>query len=152
NKKDVALVSVKDAIDTKSAGGRIVLNVLASISQWERESIDAGKSEAPQQKRTEGEKTGGRFAPFGYDINGVIQKQSKDGKDYVLPRLKINSEEQLIINRIKYLNARGYSLGKIAQILKDKGYKTKSGTINWQPITVSRILNSPQITTNKLDS
>src|SRR4051812_40067194 len=34
-----ALLSVADAIDTRSAGGRLVLNVLASVSQWEREAI-----------------------------------------------------------------------------------------------------------------
>ncbi len=34
-----ALLSVGEQIDTRSAAGRLVLNVLASVSQWEREAI-----------------------------------------------------------------------------------------------------------------
>src|SRR6267143_62139 len=33
-----ALLSVGEQIDTRSAAGRLVLNVLASVSQWEREA------------------------------------------------------------------------------------------------------------------
>jgi site-specific DNA recombinase len=33
------LLSVSDAIDTRSAGGMLVLNVLMSVAQWEREVI-----------------------------------------------------------------------------------------------------------------
>jgi DNA invertase Pin-like site-specific DNA recombinase len=35
----VALLSVGEKIDTRSAAGRLVLNVLASVSQWDREAI-----------------------------------------------------------------------------------------------------------------
>ena len=31
------LLSVSDAIDTRSAGGKLILNVLMSVAQWERE-------------------------------------------------------------------------------------------------------------------
>lgn len=34
-----ALLSVSDSIDTRMAGGRLVLNVLTSVAQWEREAI-----------------------------------------------------------------------------------------------------------------
>ena len=34
-----ALMSVAEQIDTHSAAGRLVLNILASVSQWERETI-----------------------------------------------------------------------------------------------------------------
>jgi hypothetical protein len=34
-----ALLSVGEQIDTRSAAGRLVLNVLASVSQWEREAV-----------------------------------------------------------------------------------------------------------------
>lgn len=33
------LLSVADSIDTRSAGGRLVLNIMASVAQWEREAI-----------------------------------------------------------------------------------------------------------------
>jgi DNA invertase Pin-like site-specific DNA recombinase len=34
----VALVSVAESLDTSSAGGRLVLNIMTAVSQWERES------------------------------------------------------------------------------------------------------------------
>jgi DNA invertase Pin-like site-specific DNA recombinase len=37
-KKGVALVSVAEALDTGSAAGRLVLNIMVSVSQWEREA------------------------------------------------------------------------------------------------------------------
>ena len=41
-----ALLSVSEQIDTRSAGGRLVLNVLASVSQWEREAIGERTADA----------------------------------------------------------------------------------------------------------
>tara|TARA_R110002033_G_scaffold80395_1_gene131518 strand:+ start:45 stop:641 length:597 start_codon:yes stop_codon:yes gene_type:complete len=36
---DHELLSVSEHIDTRSAGGRLILNILTSVSQWEREAI-----------------------------------------------------------------------------------------------------------------
>jgi site-specific DNA recombinase len=46
----VALLSVGEQIDTRSAAGRLVLNVLASVSQWEREAIGERTATAMQYK------------------------------------------------------------------------------------------------------
>lgn len=53
-----ALLSVGEQIDTRSAAGRLVLNVLASVSQWERTAT------ATQHKAAQGKYTGGQ-APYG---------------------------------------------------------------------------------------
>jgi predicted site-specific integrase-resolvase len=37
-KKGVALVSVAESLDTGSAAGRLVLNIMTAVSQWEREA------------------------------------------------------------------------------------------------------------------
>src|SRR5580698_4050355 len=58
-----ALMSVGEQIDTRSAAGRLVLNVLASVSQWEREAIGERTSVAMQHMASQGEYTGGR-APY----------------------------------------------------------------------------------------
>src|SRR4051812_14622609 len=60
-----ALLSVADQIDTRSAAGRLVLNVLASVSQWEREAIGERPSVVMQDLRSKGRYTGGD-APYGY--------------------------------------------------------------------------------------
>lgn len=59
-----ALLSVGEQIDTRSAAGRLVLNVLASVSQWEREAIGERTATAMQHKASRGEYTGGQ-APYG---------------------------------------------------------------------------------------
>ena len=104
NKKGVALISVKDSIDTKTAGGRMVLNVLASISQWEREAIGERTAEALRHKRSRGEYTGGDI-PFGYDLD-------RDGIHLVE-----NKAEKKAIRLMIELRGRGYSYRAIARRL-----------------------------------
>ena len=59
-----ALLSVGEQIDTRSAAGRLVLSVLASVSQWEREAIGERTATAMQFKAEQGEYTGGQ-SPYG---------------------------------------------------------------------------------------
>ena len=49
-----ALMSVSEQIDTRSAAGRLVLNILASVSQWERETIGERTRDAMQHKQANG--------------------------------------------------------------------------------------------------
>ena len=39
DRSGVALVSVTESLDTSSAAGRLVLNIMVSVGQWEREVI-----------------------------------------------------------------------------------------------------------------
>ena len=39
NRHDVSLVSVAESLDTGTAAGRLVLNIMTAVSQWEREAI-----------------------------------------------------------------------------------------------------------------
>ena len=50
------LFSVSDSIDTGTAGGRMVLNVLMSVAQWEREIISERTKDALQAKIGRGER------------------------------------------------------------------------------------------------
>ncbi len=40
-KADAALVSVSESLDTESAAGRLVVNMLGVVAQWEREANEA---------------------------------------------------------------------------------------------------------------
>ena len=57
-----ALISVSENINTQSAAGRLVLNVLASVAQWEREAIGERTKSAMALKRSRNEYSGGRPA------------------------------------------------------------------------------------------
>lgn len=46
-----ALFSVGDQIDTRTAGGRLVLNVLMCVAQWERETISERQSTSVKHRK-----------------------------------------------------------------------------------------------------
>src|SRR5579864_2449459 len=51
-RRGVALVSVAESLDTGSSAGRLVLNVMAAVSQWEREAIGERTRDAMRHKRS----------------------------------------------------------------------------------------------------
>ena len=117
------LYSVSEQINTKNAAGRLVLNVLVSVAQWERETICERTKDALQAKKARGEKTGGNV-PFGFnEVNGKLIR---------------NEEEQAIISEIKTLKNKGLSLRKIAEALNEKGIVTKNGK-TWTATQIQRI-------------
>ena len=91
---------MNDAIDTRTAAGRLVLNVLLSVAQWERETTGERTREAPRHKIKNGERCG--KIRFGYDL-------AADRKTLVP-----NSAEQQAIALMTSLRADGCTLRQIA--------------------------------------
>lgn len=117
-----SLLSVADQIDTSTAAGRLVLNVLASVSEWEREAIGERTSAALRHKQAQGEHIGG--VPLGFDvIDNILQE---------------NEEEMATLDRVDELLAEGYTLRRVAAILTEEGYQTKRGG-KWHPQTIKRL-------------
>lgn len=114
-RRGVSLVSVAESLDTKTAAGRLVLNVMASVSQWEREAIGERTRDAMRHMQSTGQYTGGS-APFGYQL-------AADGA-----HLEPNPTEQAILARIAELRTAGYSLRAVADELNRQGYVTRRGT------------------------
>jgi len=110
-----ALLSVGEQIDTRSAAGRLVLNVLASVSQWEREAIGERTSAAMQHKATLGEYCGGK-PPFGFAL-------APDGE-----RLMENAAEQEVLITARKLRSGGHSFRAVARELSARGFRSRSGT------------------------
>jgi site-specific DNA recombinase len=53
-KKGVALVSLQESLDATTATGRLMMNLLASVSQWEREVIGERTRDAMQHLKAQG--------------------------------------------------------------------------------------------------
>jgi site-specific DNA recombinase len=121
------LMSVADSIDTRSAAGRLVLNVLMSVSQWEREAIAERTRDAMAHKKTQGERVG--QVPFGMAL-------AEDGVTLVP-----DAAEQEAIAIVRQLRAEGLSCRKIAGEMNARGVKTK-GDGRWHETTVRRVLNA----------
>jgi DNA invertase Pin-like site-specific DNA recombinase len=113
-RRGVSLVSVADSLDTRSAAGRLVLNIMVSVSQWEREAIGERTRDAMHHKRTKGERVG--TVPFGY----------RAAADRL--HLEADPAEQRILSRIRELNAAGYTTRQIADELTRQGITTRRGT------------------------
>jgi site-specific DNA recombinase len=114
SRRGVSLVSVAESLDTGTAGGRLVLNIMTAVSQWEREAIGERTRDAMSHKRANGERVG--TVPFGYQL-------AADGL-----HLEMNAAEQSILSRVKELRAAGSTTRKIAEELNRLGFTTRRGT------------------------
>ena len=137
----VELHSVNEKIDTSSSTGRLILNVMTSISSWESEIAGERTSWALQEKKRQAQnaenksaKASGRKskrvrvngrAPFGYRwIDGQLTKDAK---------------EQAVINALVSLKAAGYTYDQLAEELTNRGYLTTKGT-PYQRTAIRRII------------
>ena len=125
-----ALLSVGEQIDTRSAGGRLVLNVLASVAQWEREAIGERTSVAMRHMVARGEYIGGS-APFGW---------SPDAQG----RLQLVPEEQATISRARALADEGKSLRAISAQLAVEGRLSRRAK-RFHPEQVRAMLRGSQV-------
>lgn len=125
-----SLLSVADAIDTRSAAGRLVLNVLTSVAQWEREATGERTRTALEHLRKGGVRLG---AP----ALGWRRSDETDGEGRRILR-GVDGEGQTVA-RIHELSAEGLSLRAICVRLDAEGRGTKRGG-RWAPKTVRAVL------------
>jgi site-specific DNA recombinase len=128
------LFSVGDSIDTRTAAGRLVLNVLMSVAQWELETIVERTNAALAHKKSQGECVG--QVPFGRDRD----PDGPSNKKGLPVRLRENPAEAAVIEQIRSLRAEGLSPRKIAARLNAGGVPTKAGRGPWIHTSVAKIL------------
>lgn len=121
DKTGAALVSVQDSINTQTAAGRLVLNVLGAVAQWEREAIAERTSAALQVKKSQGFMLG--KIPYGFTL--------AEDKKTLIP----NEQEQGVLDVIWRLRSDGLSFRKIGAELTKRGIPTKKGG-PWQAATI----------------
>jgi len=92
-----SLLSVSDSIDTGSASGKLMLNVLMSVAQWEREAISERTQEAVDELKRRGVRMGG--APYGWQY-------TKEPDEHGRRNIVTHPCEQKIIHR-NLRNAQG---------------------------------------------
>ena len=124
-RRGVALISVAESLDTGSAAGRLALNIMAAVSQWEREAIGERTRDALRHKRANGERVGN--IQFGYRL-------SADGT-----HLEPDPGEQAVLAEIRALRKNGHTLRGIAAALNRKALRTRRGSA-WRLEHVARIV------------
>ena len=121
-------VSMTESLDTSTAMGRFVMDIIQRIAQLESEQIGERVYVGMEQKaRTNGGVLGFNI-PYGYD--------------YLNGKLVVNNSEAIIIKDIFDMYKNKLSMKKIAKLLNQKNIPTKLNK-KWGPQTVSLILKNP---------
>ena len=109
-----ALLSVSEQIDGRAAGGRMVLNLLTAVAQWERETIGERVKTAMQHMRSQGRRVG----QIGYGWRLAA------GSTTVL---EPEPSEQAVIAQARELRASGLTLRTICGELTTRGHLSRAG-------------------------
>src|ERR1041385_845907 len=114
NKHRADLISLSEAIDTSTAGGRMFFHLLGVFAQWEREEITERVNASVLPRAKLGKSINGS-SPFGY--------QWKDRK------LVIKPEEAVIRKKAYELFLEHRRKGKVANLLNAAGYRTRNNAL-----------------------
>lgn len=128
----VDLVSVNEAIDSSTHGGKLTLAILSAVAEMERENIKVQFMAGRYQKAKSGAWNGGPV-PYGY--------RNVDHK------LELDAYEAEVVKKIfdLYLAENG-SMASVADALNKSDYKCSDVKGDFRPFTydfVSRILDNP---------
>ncbi len=122
----IAFSSIQESFDTSNATGKLILNVLGSIAQWERETIVERTRDGLRYKKAKFESYGP--VPYGFIL---------DGK-----RLLPNPNELAVVDRMTHLRHDSrYSYRKIADRLNAEGFLTRTGR-KWFASSVQAIIKN----------
>jgi len=103
----------------------MVFRILAVLSEFERDLISERTKASLSHLRHQGRKTGGHV-PYGFD--------NVDGE------LVPNRKETKVVEFIKKLHRRGYSLRAIGRELQRKCIRTKRGSLTWSINVLASII------------
>lgn len=120
----VALVSITETLDTSTATGRLIITLIGTVSQWEREAIGERTAFALAHKRRHHQAYGP--TPFGY-------RRVDD-------TLLVDPREQNALRTMRSMSDGGASLREIARAMERQGLKPR-GT-RWHPNSIRAILSS----------
>jgi site-specific DNA recombinase len=121
-------VSATESLDTSTAMGRFVMDIIQRIAQLESEQIGERVYMGMSQKAKAGPGILGFHPPLGYDIT--------DGQ--LIP----NDGEAAVVREIFERCENGRTLEEIASDLNEEGHRTKRDTA-WTAVKVYHILHNP---------
>ncbi|AWI43320.1 recombinase RecB [Staphylococcus nepalensis] len=122
HRQNVEFFSLSERMEVKNSTGKLLLNILASFSEFERNTILDNIYTGQHQRALEGYYQGN--LPLGY--NNIPDNKKE---------LIINQHEANIVKYIFESYAKGHGYRKIANALNHKGYVTKKGN----PFSISAV-------------
>jgi DNA invertase Pin-like site-specific DNA recombinase len=122
---------VQFPVDTSSSIGRLILNIICSVAQWEREEICARTQMGMSYLKKIGVYLGG--APYGKQYT---EEPDEQGRRVLIDDLA----EQKTIARVCELFDGGMSVNKLVKVLAAEGHQTRNKG-EWTRIAAARILH-----------
>ncbi|MEX5650369.1 cassette chromosome recombinase CcrB [Staphylococcus cohnii species complex 1638] len=129
HRQNVEFFSLSERMEVKNSTGKLMLQILASFSEFERNTILENIYTGQHQRALEGYYQGN--LPLGY--NNIPDNKKE---------LMINQHEANIVKYIFESYAKGHGYRKIANALNHKGYVTKKGNA-FSISAVTYILSNP---------
>lgn len=120
-------------VDVNTSEGRLQLQLLGAFAQLERDMIASRTKAVLNNKKNKGEKLGG-YIPYGKKL--IID--NVNGKE--IKKLIDNDDEIKLIEELVKLKNSGYTYNDICKILIERKVLNRTGTIEWEPVKVMRML------------
>jgi site-specific DNA recombinase len=130
--RDYRLLVSDDEIDTRTAGGRMLLNVKLAVAQYEAEKTSERIRMAKKFLRANGCYQGGRI-PYGYRVG--------KGKVNGSRKLVLHRREQAILRLAIKLHAAGLSLRQSALVMENRGVTNRLGR-RFDPRQIKRMIDN----------
>jgi DNA invertase Pin-like site-specific DNA recombinase len=123
-KRKADMVSLSEQIDTTTAAGKMMFQMLAVLAEFERNLVAERTTNALQHKKATNQKYT-NITPYGFEaIEGrLVQVQA----------------EAAVVAEIQAARAGGNTLQSIADNLNGRGIPTKTGK-TWQPATIHLLM------------
>lgn len=129
SKKRASLVSLSEQLDGTTAAGRMMMQMMMVLAEFERNLIAERTSTALQHKKRSGQKYTNQ-TPYGFEaIEGRL--------------VEVKAEAD-VVAEIQAERAAGKTLQSICDNLNDRAIPTKTGKL-WQPATVHLLLKRSQL-------
>ena len=120
-KHNVRLISITQLMDDDTSAGRLMINVLADIDQFQSETISDFVKSSMREMAKQGYFTGGTV-PYGYKLETVFDNGKKQKKKYIPDEF-----EKEVVKKLFELYADNYSLKYLQDYTKSIGASSRSG-------------------------
>ena len=139
DQRKIAFVAVTQQFNTATSLGRLVLNILLSFAQFEREMIAERTRDKMSAARKKGKWIGG-CPPLGYDVapeGGKLVVNPAEA-DQVRAIFDLYLQERSLLRCVELLNGRGW---------RTKAWTTKAGRrregSRWEKTSLRKLLTNP---------
>ncbi|MFQ4181535.1 resolvase [Clostridioides difficile] len=136
DKNSIAFRSLTESFETETPAGKLQLNIMGAISEFERGTIAENVKMGMIARAREGKWNGGKV--LGYDVVEI----PSEGKKRKETKLVINEKEAMTVRRIFELYSEGHGYKATVNRVNKEGHKSKRGNA-FSTASIKEILKNP---------